>query len=152
MSESELSAATPRIPAILALSGEDYGAPRAMAAGADGFMAKPVASMVAFQKQILAALPDDPAPREHDEEDQQIAPDPIALSDDLRHAARTLDRARSAATDQYITRFLSTLGRCIDDAGLVKAAFDYRRRASSDRNRQTLLRVIEDRLDRSPAV
>ena len=29
---ARLSAATPRIPAILALSGEDYGAPRAMAA------------------------------------------------------------------------------------------------------------------------
>lgn len=51
-----LSKATPRIDVILGTSGDTGLQAAAMAAGADGFIAKPVESLLAFHNEILRHL------------------------------------------------------------------------------------------------
>ena len=45
------------MPVILGISGNPDAADLALAAGADGFLAKPIESLAAFQQAILSALP-----------------------------------------------------------------------------------------------
>lgn len=54
---ADLTAATPRIPVILGTSGDDFAEDLSVAAGADGFLRKPITSLVRFQEVILSLLP-----------------------------------------------------------------------------------------------
>ncbi len=53
----ELAATTPRVASILGASGMDGGEAGAIAAGADGFIDKPLTNLGVFQQTILATLP-----------------------------------------------------------------------------------------------
>ena len=68
---STLAAAVPRIEVILGVSGETNIEREVLTAGADGFIAKPISNLAAFQYAILSQLPADrqpPGPRMlHDE-------------------------------------------------------------------------------------
>ena len=54
---SELSVTSPRVEVILGTSGDSFSEEVALAAGADGFLAKPISSVIAFQNAIISALP-----------------------------------------------------------------------------------------------
>lgn len=142
-----LKTASPRIPAILALSGQDDAAPRAMAAGADGFMAKPISSMVAFQRSILSALPPDPTPRLCDSNDQSIRPDPVGLTDDLRHVVRALTEAGQPPSRDYVARFLGSLARSASDPRLERAAKEFAREAPAAQVLAHLEGLLDTRID-----
>lgn len=90
---AQLAAMAPR-PVILATSGDPAAGPAACAAGATAFLDKPMAGVAGFLSAVLPHLPDRArlaglcAPAAG-----PLAPDPLALRDDLAHAARLLDRA-----------------------------------------------------------
>jgi CheY-like chemotaxis protein len=119
----ELPRQQPRVPAILAISGDGAAEGVARAAGADGFLAKPVESLVAFQCAVLGALSGDAvAHLVGDAGPDLVEPDPIALRDDLAHAAELLGGAPDAGTIDYVARFVSGLALSAHDRPLAAAA------------------------------
>lgn len=98
----------PRIDVILGTSGDPATEDAVMSAGADGFLAKPIASLSQFQAAILMHLPLDrqpPGPRLLPQD--QVQPDMLAYRDDLSHAADVLQHDESPQTLDYVTQFLS---------------------------------------------
>lgn len=126
---ADLAVARPRIEVILGMSGDADAGPRALAAGADGFLAKPVTALAAFQAAILAHLPADRQPPRPTVPQMvaaadRIEPDPIALRDDLAQVAQRLtgaDADRAAADLDYLAQFLGSLARTTGDADLARA-------------------------------
>ena len=120
---AELARATPRLPVVLGTSGDDGAFDQAMAAGADGFLAKPVASLAQFQSEILRHLPDHARPKgPHLVSDEVIEPDPIALQDDLAHVADILSVSSDDGLLDYIAQFLRGVARSAGDQTLENAA------------------------------
>jgi len=120
---SELSACQPPAEAVLAMSADDDMQLAAEAAGAHGFMAKPISSIAEFQESVLALLPMDrrpPGPRIMN--DEQIEPDQIAYQDDIAHIADVLEEAEDAHALDYIAQFLSGVARSAQDFRLEQAA------------------------------
>ncbi len=129
-----LSQASPRVDVILGTSGDDGAEEAALAAGADGFLPKPVASLAIFQDTILAHLPRErqpPGPRLV--VDETVEPDLIAYHDDLTHVASVLDGAEELASIDYVTQFLSGVARSADDTDLGEAVANLaEKRAAGD--------------------
>lgn len=130
-----LAAASPRIDVILGTSGDANAQSRVMDAGADGFIEKPIESLVGFQAAILSNLPRDrqpPAPRQlHDE---TISPDLIAYQDDLNHIAKVLDGVNDDAALAYVTQFLGGVARSAQDHDLSRAVTNITQLQSAGRN------------------
>ena len=146
---ARLAAAQPRIPAIIATSGDDTLAGPSRAAGADAFLAKPVVAVAAFQELVLGCLPKDlrpTGPRSMSAE--VVAPDAMALRDDLAHAADLLRTSAAPARMPYLAAFLSGLAKSSDDAALADAADALCR----GEGRETALRLVEDRLSAAMTV
>ncbi len=130
-------------PPTLGMSGDPDGEALARAAGAAGFLGKPLASLATFQKTVLTLLrsgspaaPDQPAP----------APeaDPLAFRDDLARVAGLIGGPQR----RYAAGFLRNLGRAAGDVALEAAAAD----AASDPGRAALARLVADRLARPDVV
>ncbi len=120
---TELAATQPRVEAILAMSGDTQFEAEALAAGADGFLAKPITSIAAFQECVLAILPEErrpTGPRLID--DEEIAPDRIAFQDDIAHIADVLESPPDERALDYVAQFLSGVARSARDTGLEAAA------------------------------
>lgn len=118
----DLARAASRVEVLLGSSGDPGGDARAMAAGADGFLAKPIADLAHFQDAILRHLPLDrrpgglrvlPADR--------VTPDRVAYHDDLAHVAAVLRGAHGTGAIDYVTQFLGGLARSADDDDLDRA-------------------------------
>ncbi|MGR3248245.1 MAG: response regulator [Paracoccus sp. (in: a-proteobacteria)] len=118
---AQMHAAEPRVPVILGMSGDPDGAAAALAAGADGFLAKPVESLALFQQTILSALPIEPRALRALPDDV-IQPDTSGLRDDLVHVAEVLSTAQDTAAIDYIARFLAGVARTAHDPALEAAA------------------------------
>lgn len=117
---ARLARQSPRIPAIIATSGDAKAAAVALDAGADRFLPKPVESLTAFRDLILSQLPDLPrGPALSTTE--ALSPDPAALRDDLARAAALLEPQAGGDLD-YVARFLSGLAVSAHDADLRTAA------------------------------
>lgn len=118
-------AARPQRPAVmLATSGDPTLAAAALAAGADGFLDKPLDSLGRFQRAVLDRLngpTQTPAPRASGL-DAVLLPDPIALRDDLAHAEGMLADHPDAVTRAYLSRFLAGIARSARDPQLADAA------------------------------
>ncbi|MDP5086457.1 MAG: response regulator [Yoonia sp.] len=117
-----LAQATPKIEVILGMSGDTTAKADVMAAGADGFIDKPMDSLTAFQSAILAHLPvnrQPPAPRLV--QDERISPDLIAYRDDLTHVAQLLKDGDEGSTLDYVTQFLGGVARIARDHDLDAA-------------------------------
>ncbi|PZO64217.1 MAG: response regulator [Paracoccus denitrificans] len=113
----------PSVPVILGMSGDDGNRDSAIAAGAHGFLAKPIESLAVFQQTILAALP--PAARKKGLRllpDDRIVPDDASLRDDLTLVAQTLAAADTAGGIDYIVNFLAGVARSSHDTPLADAA------------------------------
>lgn len=144
----QLAQADPRVSAILGLSGMDDGRAAALAAGADGFMAKPIPSLAAFLEAVRDLLPGDLRPT--DPAAPAPPPDPLALRDDLTHAAALLGDPGTSGDDlDYVAGFIAGLARLSDDPALAEAAaalLHDRREA----HRWTTQRMLHDRLISKP--
>ena len=120
---AELAAAETEKSAVLATSGDDSLEAEAMAAGAQGFLSKPITSLAAFQQMVLAALPADRQPPGlRAMVDEQISPDELAYHDDMNYAAELLENLHSDKALDYIAHFLQGVARSVADVGLEQAA------------------------------
>jgi DNA-binding response OmpR family regulator len=117
----ELASATPRITAIIGMSGDDGSAEVALSAGADAFLAKPIATVGQFQAVILSALPTATAML-RPVSDDAVSPDRLAVRDDLARVATVLQDTADAATIAYAAQFLGGLARSADDEELAVAS------------------------------
>jgi two-component system, OmpR family, response regulator len=152
-----LARATPRVDVLLGLSGDPAAEEAVLAAGADGFLAKPLDRLGAFQASILRHLPTDrqpPGPRLV--ADEGVAPDLLALRDDLAQVAPALSGAAAADEVDYAARFLGGLARSTQDQPLT-AAVDALRAAQAEGrpvadDLAALARVVRARLDGAPAI
>ncbi|MEM8539290.1 MAG: response regulator, partial [Pseudomonadota bacterium] len=145
-----LAAATPRINVILGISGDSDMQAAVMAAGADGFIEKPIASLLAFQTEILRHLPADRQPSgPRAVEDEVISPDPIAYQDDLTHVAQVLSDAEEGMLD-YVTQFLGGVARSAQDHDLDQAVAQLERQRSTGgdagRSIAALSEMVQSRL------
>jgi CheY-like chemotaxis protein len=119
----ELSHASPRVDVLLGMSGDTGTEAYAMAAGADAFIAKPIANLGVFQEIILNTMPEAARPlgiRPVSNED--IFPDPIALQDDFIHISDLMTLNNDDGMLDYIAQFLSGIARTAGDTELVDAA------------------------------
>lgn len=120
---AELVQASPRIEVVLGISGDAGREAEALAAGADGFLTKPIESLGVFQQAILTHLPENsqpPGPRVVPNE--TITPDPIAFRDDIAHVADVLRARPDGKTLDYVAQFTSGIARSAHDAPLEAAA------------------------------
>ena len=119
---ASLAALGPARPLVIGMSGEDGAAPRALAAGAAGYLAKPLESLAAFRDGLLAQLPDRGwlAPARAAPGQVLPAPDPLALRDDLARAAACL--ARGGDENAYVAGLVAGLARATRDPALERAA------------------------------
>jgi DNA-binding response OmpR family regulator len=118
-----MQSAKARVPILLGTSGAEQEASAAAcaAAGADGFLPKPVSSLAAFQNAILEHLPDALRPQgPRAAAVEGVTPDPVALREDLSHALEllTLDSPPLG----YLQRFLIGLARTAEDRTLECSA------------------------------
>ncbi len=120
---AELEEAAPRVQAILAMSGDPQTKAAALAAGADGFLAKPIIGLAAFQESILSLLPPDRRPvGPRIVTDEQVRPDLIAYQDDIAHIAEVLEDPPNEQALDYAAQFLGGVARSADDPPLEAAA------------------------------
>lgn len=153
----ELAMGIPRVPVILGISGDTSGETRALDAGADGFMAKPIESLAAFQTLLMSHLPKSLHPIGPREVSEVVPePDEIAFRDDLAQIAPTLHDTPDAGTLRYAVKFLTGLARSAHDAGLEEAARAVADSenigASSKGNVIRLANLVEQRLAQSRAI
>ena len=117
----------------------------ALAAGADGYLEKPLESLLAFQQMLIRHLPEMAADLAGDGlagdglagdglagdglagdglagEDLLIAPDRLALHDDLVRAAAVLAAAPDRTHRRYVADFLTGVARHAHDPALTAAA------------------------------
>ena len=151
-----LAQARPRIDAIIAISGDDSLEGAALAAGADAFVAKPILGLAAFQAAILGALPPGRGPRgPRPLPEGGVDPDPVALRDDLCHAAEILSRGGASGLD-YVAQFLGGVAKGVGDEGLatVTDALGAARAAGEDGTLEAadLAAALLDRLEAVPAI
>lgn len=119
---ADLAAAQPKVGAIIGTSGDDQAKDAAMAAGADGFIAKPIKALSVFQSAILDVLPADQQPSgPRLVTDETIEPDRLAYQDDMALAADVLSAKSNETELDYVVQFLSGVARSADDADLAHA-------------------------------
>lgn len=119
----ELASAVPRVPVILGTSGDDVGEDAAIAAGADGFLAKPITSLALFQNAVLSRLPADQRPMgPRVVQDDAIHPDLMAYQDDMAHVADVLNDRTEGKTLDYVAQFVGGVARSAQDTALEQAA------------------------------
>jgi CheY-like chemotaxis protein len=117
-----LDRASPRISVILGTSGDDGSERAAMAAGADGFLAKPITSLSVFQQSVLAHLPVDRQPAgPRALSDETVTPDRIAYRDDMAHIADVLSEGAEDDTIDYVAQFVTAVARSARDTQLSDA-------------------------------
>ncbi len=153
----ELSNSRPRIQVILGTSGDVDGKPRALAAGANDFLHKPIANISTFQALVLKHLPPEHHPvGPRPVSDERIEPDAIALQDDLSHVQEILCRDMKTADVAYVTQFARGLAKSASDRALENAVELLARHNAERRDLRadiTLLRnMIADRLSVNVAI
>jgi DNA-binding response OmpR family regulator len=141
----DLAHLRPQGPIVIGISGDARGQAVAFMAGAHGFIEKPFPPLSVFQSEILRHLPDRSARSAPDLAAPALAADPLALQDDLEHAAQMLRDDADPRQFRYVAGFVEGLARSMDDAALADAA-----RCMPDPNGLDALRsLLSARLDAS---
>lgn len=142
----DLALRGPDAPVVLGLSGDPDGRMAALAAGAVGFIEKPVPGLAAFRDAIARHVGQrGGAP--YAETDPPL-PDPLALRDDLARAASLLRCPGDAGGRAYLARFVAGIARSARDEALAEAA---RRAARDPAALPPLAQLVADRLAAAPA-
>jgi CheY-like chemotaxis protein len=113
-----IAARRPRVPLIVATSGQTDLGPAALAAGADAFLPKPIESVTLFRKTLGCVFH---ALRHPIENSSPALPDSAALRDDMYLAHDLLCGARSDEQRGYALQFTDTLARMLGDQNLLDA-------------------------------
>lgn len=147
----ELSESVPRIAVILGTSGDDFSENIAIAAGADGFLSKPITSLAVFQNAILSHLPADRQPiGPRTINNESIRPDTIAFLDDMAHMAELLNNQLDDKTLDYVAQFINGVARSAEDEPLAQAATDLAHARASGApvasNAARIAGMVQDRL------
>ena len=140
---AELATAEPRVPVIVGTSGDAGAEAMAMAAGADGFLAKPIESLAAFQQVLIGLLPAFETlrgPRALPE--RMVAPDAEALAQDLALAADIMQDGAAPGL-AYAAQFLGTVAQAAHDPVLEAAA---RTLAGAPAQAPQVARLVTERL------
>lgn len=153
----DLTRAEPRVDVVFGTSGDPDGETVAFAAGADGFLAKPLDSLAYFQQAVLSKLPPNRQPAGVRQlSDEIIHPDLIAFQDDMAHVADFLHSAADPSMLDYVTQFLGGVARSANDSPLEKAAVALAsKRAAGEafaRETETLKSLVNERLARKIAI
>ncbi|MBY6048407.1 response regulator [Vannielia litorea] len=121
---AELDHSDTRVPVLLGTSGDPASEDEALEAGADGFIQKPITSLAEFQQAILTRLPEAAHPvGPRAMSSDVVAPDPLALRDDLAHVADVLSTGEEDPDMlDYVAQFLGSVAQCASDAPLAAAA------------------------------
>ena len=125
--------------AVMAISGDPDGRALALEAGAVAFVDKPIPSVAGFLRlvrQLVAGVGAEPAG------DEIAAPpaDPLALRDDLAHAAALV--ADGGGDPAYAAGFVRSLARASGDTVLELAALQ----SGTDQGRKVLADLLNARL------
>lgn len=123
---AELAASRQRPTVILATSADPAGRARALDAGADVFLEKPVPGLAAFSAALAPLVPataDRPVP----------PPDLLALRDDLARAEPGRGATADADLRQYLRGFVAGLARQMRDPQLEEAALSAQGATGMDR-------------------
>lgn len=140
-------------PAVIATSGDPAAEMAAMAAGAQGFLPKPIPSLAQFQSNVqslldggpgLAAVSADTGPPDIDNQ---------ALTDDLARISEILEQAlpeKDGDQMRYCAQFLNSLAQTAQDeelASQAEAFFSRMDRGSTgERTGRQVLDALRDRL------
>ncbi|MDP2085371.1 MAG: response regulator [Gemmobacter sp.] len=119
----DLAQGPPGGPVVLGLSGDPSQRGAALAAGAAGFVEKPIGGLAEFQSLMLRHLPGCSDQRA-DPDVPTPEPDRLALREDLARAAGMLAEGPDAGQRAYLSRFLTGIARSTRDAALARAAAD----------------------------
>ncbi|MCV2893555.1 response regulator [Lentibacter sp. XHP0401] len=154
---AELTALSPRIDIILGLSGDEMLHDGVMAAGADGFFAKPVENIAQFQEAILAHLPADRRPSgPRVLKDETVNPDPLAYNDDLAHVASLINENYDERQVGYVAQFITGVAKSARDTVLARAGEDlaaaHALRQPTHQPIAALAGLVQKRLDRQLAI
>jgi DNA-binding response OmpR family regulator len=129
---------------VLGISGDPDGRLPALEAGAIAFVDKPIGSIAGLMRlirQLVSGAGALPA-------GEEMAPpkaDPMALRDDLAHAARLIGETDP---DGYATGFVRSLARTVGDIALEDAAL----KAGDPPGRQALAALLAQRLTEVPTL
>ena len=145
----ELQQRSPRPRAVLGTSGDPQGRQIALAAGADGYLEKPLESLLAFQQMLIRHLPD--LAEDLAGEDMVVAPDRLALHDDLVRAAAVLAAEPDRSHRRYVADFLTGVARHAHDPALAAAAREAGL-APADATLSVLRGMIDRRLAQGDAI
>ena len=141
----QMARGEPRIEAILAISGDETLQEAALMAGADAFLAKPIASISHFQTTVIGLLPGGLSPPQIARPSPDtVSPDPIALRDDLCLAVDLLKTGPDAQTLDYVSAFLASLGKDAGDRDLIELADAFR--AGTSGTVGDLAKAVENRI------
>lgn len=141
----ELQTASGELPVVLGLSGDPEAETAALAAGADGFMAKPVESVAVFQQAILSILPAEARPKGvRTVSSEAVDPDPQTLVEDLVKAADLLHKSHRSGSFDFLVHFLRGVALTAHDTELGEATEAFAR--APEEGISMLERLIEDRL------
>ena len=92
---ADLTSTSPRPEVVIGTSGDDFEAD-VLAAGADGYLAKPLTSLSVFQECILSCLPSDRRPNGlRALSDENVEPDPLAYQDDIAHVLTSWKKTKT---------------------------------------------------------
>ncbi|PWK60708.1 response regulator [Roseicyclus mahoneyensis] len=147
---ARIHAMRPRVPILLGTSGadRDTAEAEARAAGADGFLPKPVEALALFQAAILEHMPEAMRPRlPRLVEPGAVTPDLIAYREDLTHAMELL--ALDDPPVGYLRRFLLGVARTARDDGLEDCANGMTPALDQD-GRSTLRHALSSRIQGLP--
>lgn len=154
---AELAAAQPRVDAVVAISGDAHLASDALAAGADGFLEKPITGLGRFQENILSLLPEERRPKGPRTIDNAVvAPDKLAYQDDMAHIADVLEDGPNANTLDYVAQFVRGVAHSAQDSALEEAAVALAKRRASGQSATSeaaaIAGIIQHRLSEKIAI
>lgn len=132
---------------VMGTSGSPEGRSTALAAGADGFIDKPLENLAQLCRALRPHLPEldiHPPPIGGG---SMPSPDPLAFQDDLAFAARQLQGEPGLERQRYISAFLGGIAAHAHDAALAEAADKARDGPGLD----ALRNAIAARLNRATA-
>lgn len=145
---------------VLGSSGAEDGRQRCLAAGADGYLAKPIESVASLAELINRLCPDlgfamRPSISAGNV-DGAISPDPLAFKDDLSRAADLLSAQEGMSRyASYIGPFLAGVAGCAHDDQLAAAARELAETGQGPRDGETrrlLERLLRGRIMASGSV
>ena len=145
---ADLSRATPRIGAILATSADPDGEMRAKMSGADGFIAKPIHNIAAFQAKLLEHVPANRRPRgPRPVTNAQIQPDTLAYHDDLIQIARMIAGGPDPRELDYICQFLNGVADAAGDQTILQSVKTIHKTRHANQPIQPMLRDLSDAIE-----